>query len=122
MQKPGCSNCSRIGRSCPGFGLRLSWPNDKSRRALFHALSPGRDHIGESASNASLHFLNVTSQDTWLSHELLASKTSPRYTLAAGKHVNDSEGSRGGDDVPPILPYLSWNIVVEEDTSLLNYC
>jgi hypothetical protein len=92
MQKPSCSNCSRMGRSCPGYGLRLSWPKGKSRRAFFHDLPPRRDHVGEGASYVSLRFLNATLQDTWLSHELLASKTPQHtsgYTLGAGKNGRD---------------------------------
>jgi hypothetical protein len=125
MQKPSCSNCSRMGRSCPGYGLRLSWPKGKSRRAFFHDLPPRRDHVGEGASYVSLRFLNATLQDTWLSHELLASKTPQHtsgYTLGAGKHVGVSEWSRRGDGITPILPHISWNIVVEQDTHLLDYC
>ena len=125
MQMPGCTNCSRAGRSCAGYGIRLSWPESRGRRALFNASPPRRDDVGGGTSYGSLRFVNVTAQDTRLSYELLASKTSEHgtgYTLSVRKNIGVKQWSQCDDTSPPLPPHLSWNMINEQETSLLDYC
>ncbi|KAL2825096.1 fungal-specific transcription factor domain-containing protein [Aspergillus cavernicola] len=61
--EPGCWNCVRSGRVCPGYGVRLSWPdeNNQRRAVVFEPISsllPGVD-----GQPVATRFIGVTCWD-----------------------------------------------------------
>ncbi|KAI8657158.1 Transcriptional regulatory protein moc3 [Fusarium keratoplasticum] len=63
--EPNCRNCIRTGRSCLGYGLRLTWPDSPDGRrkgggSITHVLSPGHSIPRRLCGS---HFLNTTYED-----------------------------------------------------------
>ena len=57
---PACGNCTRTGRTCQGYGLRLSWPRDHDRKRFIVGPVP----IGKQQSRRkSVHAVHVTEWD-----------------------------------------------------------
>ncbi|KAM0481983.1 hypothetical protein ACHAPX_003317 [Trichoderma viride] len=62
---PVCHNCTRTGRRCLGYGVRLLWPDRHDGRRKdsgFVVYSPPENPL-ELSETYGLHFLNVTNSD-----------------------------------------------------------
>ncbi|KAH8646015.1 fungal-specific transcription factor domain-containing protein [Tricladium varicosporioides] len=71
---PTCQKCSRTGRECQGYEMRLSWPRDSDKkRAITGDLPPV---VMRTRSKANLSFINTTWQDMEL-HSHLSPQIKP---------------------------------------------
>lgn len=62
---PVCHNCTRTGRRCLGYGVRLLWPDRHDGRRKdsgFVVYTPPENPL-ELSDTYGLHFLNVTNHD-----------------------------------------------------------
>jgi hypothetical protein len=57
--RPECQNCTSLGRKCKGYGLRLSWPENGSRRNIQYTVKNT-----DITSNRSkhIHFINTLTE------------------------------------------------------------
>lgn len=62
---PVCHNCTRTGRRCLGYGVRLLWPDrhDGRRKDSGFVVYEPPENPMELSDNYGLHFLNVTNND-----------------------------------------------------------
>ncbi|KAH7140025.1 fungal-specific transcription factor domain-containing protein [Dactylonectria estremocensis] len=101
---PSCNNCIRTNRQCLGYGLRLTWPDRKTRK--------GKGQVDQANSafdtqteirltqQRGWQFLNFTFEDvafatgTRTRHQLLASLATPGPTYSLSLHASfmDQDG------------------------------
>lgn len=58
---PSCRNCTEKGRTCLGYGLKLSWPRDDDRRRF--VLKKEHYMIAVQPKPKGLEFINVSAED-----------------------------------------------------------
>jgi hypothetical protein len=126
----GCSHCARNGRACPGYALRLSWPqNLRCRRAIVY--TPSGLPLAHDSGALPLrrrHFINTTSQDTF--HSLVIVEAARKGRLTTARACLCRAKARAGDacqpkfniELRPQLRHLSLNVLDARDTPLLTYC
>ncbi|KAH8202048.1 hypothetical protein TruAng_003803 [Truncatella angustata] len=74
---PSCLRCSRSGRNCEGYGLRLSWPRANNRRRALIGTGPtGRARTGVLHNDG---WVNASSRDIELHYSL--SSRGPRLNV-----------------------------------------
>ncbi|KAH6987946.1 fungal-specific transcription factor domain-containing protein [Ilyonectria sp. MPI-CAGE-AT-0026] len=56
---PSCRNCTEKGRTCLGYGLKLSWPRDDDRRRFVRK----KEHYLMAVQSKGLEFINVSAED-----------------------------------------------------------
>ncbi|PLB49745.1 hypothetical protein P170DRAFT_456280 [Aspergillus steynii IBT 23096] len=74
---PTCVQCSKSGRTCQGYGLRLSWPNANDRKRAKVGKLPRARKGGRRVSDPLL--VNASSWDIEMHYHLLG-LVSDRYT------------------------------------------
>lgn len=115
---PSCNNCSRTGRTCLGYGVRLVWPDihDGRRKLPTHPTQsePVEDgHIG--GPHYGQQFLNISYEDIEQSRQDLNSlalygnpNSRPQPSLALQPQLRSQEGD--------LLQYC------EQNTLLFLHC
>jgi hypothetical protein len=86
---PVCHNCTRTGRQCQGYGLRLLWPDRHDGRRKdsgFVVYEPPENPL-EASKSYGVHFLNVNHNDVAsaldpTSYNALITKTVAKPTRA----------------------------------------
>lgn len=63
LRRPGCRKCEISARSCEGYGLRLSWPAQGSRRSIEHLAQIINYPNGSSNGDGDVHFVNAFAAD-----------------------------------------------------------
>lgn len=83
---PSCTRCLKAGRTCDGFGLRLSWPRSGDRKRAVCAAPPRNEASLNKSDDAS--FVQTTSWDMRMHYHLSAegwNRKTPRPLLVACK-------------------------------------
>ncbi|KAF1816827.1 hypothetical protein P152DRAFT_504320 [Eremomyces bilateralis CBS 781.70] len=81
---PSCARCLKAGRTCDGFGLRLSWPHSSDRKRAVFTVPPRN----ESSFNKSddISFVQTTSWDMRIHYRLSAEG----WNRTVGKYLSGS--------------------------------
>ncbi|KPM37602.1 hypothetical protein AK830_g8974 [Neonectria ditissima] len=119
---PSCVRCTRAGRECDGYGLRLSWPRDGDRRRAVVGPNPAKQQHGGDAAR-ELQWINVSSQDIEMHEYLADSSATFEFYLAPPKSIRDVMGRRRQapqSSLPMSINWMPWRLDANE-MDLLRY-
>ena len=108
---PACQNCIQSKKVCPGYGLRLSWPRASDRRRTIvssRCTLPAKQR----PSFGPLHFLNTTTWDFDLHHEIVK-------TGDFRRHINSGRPRLSQAITKPMS--TPWGVLNGTDQILLSY-
>lgn len=97
---PVCYNCTRTGRQCLGYGLRLLWPDrhDGRRKDSGFVVYEPPENPHEASKSYGVHFLNVTHNDVASSLDPTSSNALVTKTVAKPTRALNLYPSMVGQD------------------------
>lgn len=122
---PLCLRCSRAGRECEGYDLRLSWPRENDRRRAIIGPS-SREEIDVPLSK-EIRLINASNWDMELHRRLVDSKSSTNFVWNSYENLKDKVEviDKGRYPLPSAsirpLRWIPWELHARE-IDLIHYC